>query len=337
MRRRALSALLAGVCLCLAAGAVALAQGVGPKPMVSDVTSTSAQVSAVVKPPGDVGAYHLEWGTDESYGSSSDPVALGVEPGARKVGGTLTGLQPATTYWVRVVVTGRGDPVVTRGVAFTTAAGPTPTPVPPAPAQDTGGGAQVVPAETVQTSPPDPDAAEQGESVVLGPESGEVTVKQSGTDAYATVHAGTPVPVGSSIDSSAGTVRLISATAGDATQDILLRGAKFQVRQARDGSGITELVLKGGDFHACRRARSSSKRTREKARRSLWAKDRGGRFRTRGRNSVATVRGTTWRTTDTCVGTTTSVSSGSVIVREQRGGRKVLVRKGGHHLARARR
>jgi hypothetical protein len=333
MRRRALAALLVGVCLSLGAGVAALAQDTDPTPTVFDVTPTSAQVSALAEPPGDVGSYHLEWGTDETYGSSSDPIALGIEPGVRTVGGTLTGLQPATTYWVRVVVTGRGDPVVSPGVAFTTAADPD---APPAePTDVTGSGAQLEPAETVETAPPDPGAAVQGESVVLGPESGEVSVKQSGTDDYATVQAGTPVPVGSMVDTTAGTVRLISETASDTTQDIVLRGAKFEVRQARDGSGITEFVLQGGDFGACRRAHSSAKRARKKARRSLWAKDRGGRFRTRGRNSVATVRGTTWRTTDTCAGTTTSVSSGSVVVRELRGGRKVVVRKGGRHLARA--
>jgi hypothetical protein len=160
-------------------------------------------------------------------------------------------------------------------------------------------------------------------------------VKQAGTEEYATLEAGTPVPVGSMVDTTAGTVRLISETSDDTTQDVVLRGSKFEVRQARDGSGVTEFVLKGGDFSACGRASSAGRRARKPPRRSLWAKDRGGKFRTRGLNSVATVRGTTWRTTDTCSGTTTSVSSGSVTVRELRSGRKVVVRKGERHLARA--
>jgi len=52
---------------------------------------------------------------------------------------------------------------------------------------------------------------------------------------------------------------------------------------------------------------------------------------------VATVRGTTWRVTDTCSGTTTTVYSGSVVVREARTGRSYVVRKGQRHLAAARR
>ena len=170
---------------------------------------------------------------------------------------------------------------------------------------------------------------------MLGPESGDVTVKQAGTDEYATLQAGTPVPVGSMVDTTAGTVRLI-ARPDNTTQDVVLRGAKFEIRQAKDGSGITEFVLKGEDFSTCGRAQSAATKKR-KPRRSLWASDRGGKFRTRGLNSVATVRGTTWRVTDTCAGTTTTVYAGSVVVREARSGRSYVVRKGQQHLAAARR
>jgi hypothetical protein len=332
MRSRALAALVCGVCLCLGVAAAALAQGTDPTPTVFDVTPTTAQVTALVQPPGDVGSYHLEWGTDDAYGASSDPIALGLDTGPTTVGGTLTGLLPATTYYVRVVVTGAGDPIVSPGVGFTTS----PDPNPPRPPDPDAKGAQLEPAETVETQPPDPAEAEQGEAVVVGPETGEVTVKQAGTDEYATLQAGTPVPVGSMVDTTAGTVRLISRTADDTTQDVMLRGGKFEVRQAKDGSGITEFVLKGEDFSACGRAQSAATKKR-KPRRSLWARDRGGKFRTRGLNSVATVRGTTWRVTDTCSGTTTTVYSGSVVVREARTGRSYVVRKGQRHLAAARR
>jgi hypothetical protein len=333
MRRTALATLIAGVGLCLGVVTGAVAQGgPDPTPTVFDVTPTSAQVTAKVKPPGDVGSYHLEWGTDGSFGERSEPIALGVKPGVRVVGGTLTGLLPATTYHVRVVVTGEGDPVVSPGVGFTTAADPNPS---PSPGPEAGEGAQLEPAQTVENTPPDPADAEQGEAVVLGPESGEITVKQAGTDRYAVLEAGTPVPVGSIVDARRGTLRLISEAAGQDKQEVILRGGRFEVRQAKDGSGITEFVLRGGNFSACGRARSAGSRPTRTVRRSLWARDRGGRFRTRGRNSVATVRGTTWRVTDTCAGTTTSVSSGSVTVRELRTGRTVVVRKGGKYRARA--
>ncbi len=67
---------------------------------------------------------------------------------------------------------------------------------------------------------------------------------------------------------------------------------------------------------------------------TLWAHDNHGRFSSRGHNSVATVRGTWWGTTETCAGTLTTVRQGLVSVRP-RHGRTVLVRAGHRYLARA--
>jgi hypothetical protein len=327
MRSKALAALAMGVALCLGIATASLAQGSGSATVVFDVTPTSAQVTAVVEPPGQAGNYRFEWGADESFAFQSQPIALGVDPGPREVGGTLTGLTPSTTYQVRVVVTGRGGPAVGPATPFTTPAAPMPTTPDPTP--------QLEVRETPPEMAPTPQDAEQGEAVVVEAERGTVMVKQDGTDEYARLEDGVPVSVGSLVDATEGTVRL-TAEAGDETQDVLVKGGKFEVRQSSDGSGVTELVLRGGNFSSCGRARSSATWERSRPRRSLWARDRGGKFRTRGRNSVATVRGTTWRTTDTCRGTTTSVSTGSVTVRELRTGRKVTVRKGGRHLARSR-
>jgi hypothetical protein len=61
-----------------------------------------------------------------------------------------------------------------------------------------------------------------------------------------------------------------------------------------------------------------------------------GRFVTRGSNSSATVRGTIWTTTDRCDGTLTQVRRGTVVVRDFRRKRNVVVRAGKSYLARAR-
>ena len=61
-----------------------------------------------------------------------------------------------------------------------------------------------------------------------------------------------------------------------------------------------------------------------------------GRFQTRGNNSSATVRGTIWTTTDRCDGTLTQVRRGTVVVRDFRRKRNVIVRAGKSYLARAR-
>lgn len=326
MRTTALRALVICACLCLGVAAAALAQSGDHATVVFDVTPTTAQVTAVVDPPGEVGSYHFEWGTDDSFAFKSEPIALGIEPGAREVGGTITGLTPSTNYLVRVVVTGAGDPVVGPPTAFGTPAEPTPTPTDPSPEPPE------LEVRDTPASDPAPSDAEQGEAVVVEAERGTVTVMQEGTNEFAELADGAAVPVGSLVDATKGTVRLISE-AGDDTQTVLVRDGKFEVRQSENGSGITDLVLRGGDFSVCERAQSAGRSERRRPRRSLWARDRGGKFRTRGLNSVATVRGTTWRTTDTCRGTTTTVFAGSVLVRELRTGRRAVVRRGQRYLA----
>jgi hypothetical protein len=174
------------------------------------------------------------------------------------------------------------------------------------------------------------------ERVVVAAESGNATVQVPGSDEFVPLTDGVSVPVGSVVDASNGTVRLLAAgpSSGDGSaQSVLVRGSKVEVRQAPNTNGVTELVLRGGDLASCGRATAAATR-RKKPRRSLWASDHGGRFRTRGSNSVATVRGTTWRTTDTCRGTTTTVYSGSVWVFDKTLQRRFLVRRGHSHLAR---
>jgi hypothetical protein len=76
-----------------------------------------------------------------------------------------------------------------------------------------------------------------------------------------------------------------------------------------------------------------------KARQTTRAERRGRkkkkRFRTRGRFSASTVRGTDWRTTDRCDGTVTKVFKGTVEVRDQVRDRTVVLRAGESYLAKA--
>jgi hypothetical protein len=103
--------------------------------------------------------------------------------------------------------------------------------------------------------------------------------------------------------------------------------------------GLTELRLKGSSFRGCassgksRLAVASRRRSRRVIRR-LRA-NAHGRFRTRGRYSSATVRGTQWTTIDRCDGTLTKVRRGKVVVRDFRRKRNVVVSSGKHYLARA--
>ncbi|MBJ7473081.1 MAG: hypothetical protein JHD16_17380, partial [Solirubrobacteraceae bacterium] len=69
-----------------------------------------------------------------------------------------------------------------------------------------------------------------------------------------------------------------------------------------------------------------------KKRRHVWGQDNGGRYETHGRDSVATVRGTKWLTTDTCAGTVVKVYEGAVSVQPKVGGKPTLVTVGGRHF-----
>ncbi|MGH3131683.1 MAG: hypothetical protein ACRDNX_12775, partial [Gaiellaceae bacterium] len=66
--------------------------------------------------------------------------------------------------------------------------------------------------------------------------------------------------------------------------------------------------------------------------RRLWGSGTGS-FRTRGRHSAATVRGTTWLVEDRCDGTLTRVTSGSVLVNDFVKKRQVVVSAGKSYLA----
>jgi hypothetical protein len=144
------------------------------------------------------------------------------------------------------------------------------------------------------------------------------------------------IPVGSFLDTRRGAVRLQSARdRGGTRQNGDFSRGLFQVLQSRGGGGLTDVVLKGANFSSCRRAdRGKRARAAASIRRRLRANARG-RFRTRGRHSAATVRGTVWEVADRCDGTLTRVTRGKVAVRDFRRRKTVMVRAGKSYLARA--
>jgi hypothetical protein len=96
---------------------------------------------------------------------------------------------------------------------------------------------------------------------------------------------------------------------------------------------MTELVLRGPRPSCGSGGAHASATSGRRPPRQLWASDHKGRFRTRGSNAVATVRGTSWYMSDRCDGTYTRVKRGSVSVRDLRSGRTVALRAGESHLA----
>ena len=178
----------------------------------------------------------------------------------------------------------------------------------------------------------------KGKVKVRRPAAGSAVAAQKGQP-FVAVTQPREIPMGSLLDTRKGRVRLTSSKSRRATaiQDGEFYGGLFQVLQSRKkrAKGLTNLRLKGSSFKRCaptgKGARAALSR---RAVRRLRARVKG-RFRTRGRYSAATVRGTTFTVTDRCDGTLTQVKRGRVAVRDFRLRKTVIVRAGKSYLARA--
>lgn len=165
---------------------------------------------------------------------------------------------------------------------------------------------------------------------------GEVGVRVPGDKGFVPLQGARQIPVGSLLDTRHGSVRLTGAAATPgSTQSGDFAAGIFQVLQSRacDAGGdafdgFFVLSLRGSGFANCGGGADRTVIRRLQA-------DAKGRFRTRGRNSAATVRGTAWSVTDRCDGTLTTVRRGTVVVRDFRRHRTVRVDAGDRYLARA--
>ena len=162
------------------------------------------------------------------------------------------------------------------------------------------------------------------------------------------------VPMGSQLDTRKGQVAVTSAARhdGSATQTAEFYDAIFQVKQTvpkkkpkKPAALITDLVLKGEpprsecaplEGRASAAAAKKKKRGAKSVLGSLWGSGKG-KFRTNGKYSSATVRGTIWLTQDRCDGTLTTVKRGTVSVRDFKLKKTVSVKAGHSYLARAQR
>jgi hypothetical protein len=192
-------------------------------------------------------------------------------------------------------------------------------------------------------SPPVP-----GKSVAVGLESGTVFIT-SASGKRTRLTGGATIAVGSRIDTRKGRVEMTSAAIGTGTktQTAQFYDGTFQVRQSvpkgnRAAALTTDLTLAGETPRSqCASARGASAAAVSKKKGphavlgKLWGNGKG-KFRTNGKYSSATVRGTIWLTTDRCDGTLTTVKRGTVSVRDLRRHKTVTVKAGHSYLARAR-
>jgi hypothetical protein len=185
-----------------------------------------------------------------------------------------------------------------------------------------------------------------GKTVDASVVSGVVLVK-TGSGKFRQLTGTRQLPVGSEVNALRGSLRLVTATARQhVTQTGTFRGGVFRVSQASRGAskGLATLSLLQGAvkgapaYGVCtRRGKSSdatATATSHKVLQLLHASARG-KFRTAGRYSAATVRGTVWSVANRCDGTLTHVSTGTVAVTDFVRHVTVVVHAGQSYLARA--
>lgn len=162
-----------------------------------------------------------------------------------------------------------------------------------------------------------------------------VKFRVPGSTSWGEVTDAASIPTGSTIDATQGAIVLTSQI-GDKLQEGIFSGGEFRVGQNR-ATGMTQIKLSAplacptDKASGSKRATKAGKKKKAK-RRHVWGQDNGGAYETHGRDSVATVRGTKWLTTDTCAGTVVKVFEGAVSVQPKVGGKPTLVKVGGRHF-----
>jgi hypothetical protein len=290
----------------------------------ADVTASSVVLHGFVGAGHGRTRYAFQLGTTTAYGTTTGVGTTHEDDVTAQT--SVTGLAAGTTYHARLVAADDHDTDFGADVTFTTTAAPSPAPAPVVPA--------LLPTAGGSFAPPAPAAPPVlGQTVGVGPPAGTVLVRSPGSPGSVGLTQAATVPVGAVIDTRHGSVRLTAALSDGRTQAATFHGGLFEVRQRGGSSGMTELVLRGPKPACGARAAAASAR---RAQRALWGSDNHGRFRTRGSNSVATVRGTRWYMTDRCDGTLTRVTEGAVAVRNLHTGVTVVVHAGHSNLARGR-
>jgi len=182
--------------------------------------------------------------------------------------------------------------------------------------------------------------------VIAKIQSGTVTVQLPG-QAFKPLNGAIVLPVGSVVDATKGRLAVTSAAGAAKSSKVPTQKADFydgifQIKQRRAKAPVTDIELRSANFNkVCGRSSrttgagaGAAQSTAKKVVARLWGNGKG-LFRTRGRHSSGTVRGTIWLTEERCEGTFTRVTKGVVIVRDLRLKRDITVRAGRGYLARA--
>ncbi|MEA2265076.1 MAG: hypothetical protein QOE27_659, partial [Solirubrobacteraceae bacterium] len=302
------------------------------------ISSSSAELTATITPEGLPTTMHFEYTAELPGGVSSGAITYDQQTPEQPVGSdfadhavtaVVAGLTPNSTYHVRALAANSSGVTPSLDATFTTAADPPPPPP--------------VLGKAVNAQPI------AGTVLVLLPGQGHLAQAQAHASAakgvgFIPLTEARQLPVGTIFDTSTGMVRLTSATVVKGQpQTGDFGGGVFKLLQNRKERGLTELdlVVSAATAKTCptvgkAAVAAASKALPKAVLNLLRASDNKGRFRTKGRYSSATVRGTVWTMSDRCDGTLTTVKRGSVVVSDFRRKRQIVVRAGRSYLARAR-
>jgi hypothetical protein len=303
------------------------------------VHGQGAGFSGSVIPNGLETSAHFEYGLDPKYSGGGPVVYTNVTPAVALGAGSTTvavsqsvsGLVPNALYHVRLIASNSAGTGTGADQTFTTAKLPNP---PPPTLGKTENATPI--SGLVLIKLPAGKGSHAAGGVVKG--KGFIPLTQA-----------RQIPVGSQIDARRGTLNLVVATTKKRhTNTARLGGGVFSLAQQRSGpaKGLSTLALLENAFSG---APSYSTCTAKKGKsvlagiaklspkilQTLSVSDKNGKFRTKGRYSAATERGTFWETQDRCDGTLTIVKRGTVNVQDFRTRKTIIVHAGHRFLATA--
>jgi hypothetical protein len=246
---------------------------------------------------------------------------------AQTVSASLTGLLPGALYHVRLVASNSAGTTFGQDQTFTTARA---------------------------AAPPPPVL---GKSENAQPVSGTVFIRTA-SGQFIPLTGATQIPSGALIDALHGTLKITTALPGgkggarDATakgkkpkakattQSGNFGGAIFEITQAHTGLAtlsIVEGAYQGAPSYATCKAHGAADATIAQSRTlQLLKASAHGKFRTKGRYSAATVRGTKWTVADRCDGTLTHDITDSVAVTDFVRHKTIILHAGQSYRAKAR-
>jgi hypothetical protein len=316
--------------------------GTPPTPVVTgappSIGGTTAAFTGSVNPGGLATTAFFQYELDPKY-IGGGPITYTQSTPAQVVGSdftthivtaSVTGLVPNAVYHVRLVATNSAGTTFGPDVAFT----------------------------TLRTAPPGPPAL--GRTFNISPVSGVVLILVNGQLVPLTELQ--QIPKNTVIDALHGTISLTAAALGGpgAARDAAAKGGKkkvktqsgtfggaiFKITQATRGAGkglvtltLVENAFTGAPTYATCKAKKAadasaaalSSRTLQLLRASAK-----GKFRTSGRYSAATVRGTKWTIADRCDGTLTRDITHSVAVTDFVRHKTIILHAGQSYLAKPR-